>query len=227
MSIGVVIVDDEPLIRAGIGMLLRAAPDVEVLGEADDGAGAVEVTGRLRPDVVLMDLRMPGTDGIAATRTLVEDRAPGDAPVVKVLVLTTFDDDEAVYGALRAGASGYLLKHAAPADLATAVRRVAAGDAWLDPTVAARVIAAVAATDPHRDDPPARLARLTDREREVLVLMAHGRSNTDIADDLVISEATVRTHVNRVLMKTGAPNRTNAVVLAYQSGLVVPPRRPT
>ncbi|WP_169510968.1 response regulator transcription factor [Actinomycetospora chiangmaiensis] len=161
-----------------------------------------------------MDLRMPGMDGIAATRAVVE--------FAPVLILTTFDEDESVYAALRTGASGYLLKHAAPSQLADAVRRVAAGDAWLDPGVAASVIAAVAATDPQRHDLAARLARLTDREREVLILMAQGHSNAEIAAEFTVAEATARTHVNRILMKTGSQNRTNAVVLAYQSGLVLP-----
>ncbi|WFG42131.1 response regulator [Pseudonocardia alni] len=224
MTVTVVVADDDPLVRTGVGMLLRSAPDLAVVGEAADGAAAVELVRRDRPDVVVMDLRMPGTDGTAATRAITADRADDPDLLTRVLVLTTFHDDDAVYGALRAGASGYLLKHAAPADLVPAVRRVAAGDAWLDPAVASRVIAALVATDPDRDDPPQLLARLTAREREVLTLMAHGRSNDEIAAGLVLSGATVRTHVNRILMKTGTGNRTNAVILAFRSGLVDPRR---
>lgn len=224
MTVTVVVADDDPLVRSGVAMLLRSAADTEVVGEAADGAAAVALARDRRPDVVLMDLRMPGTDGIAATRALTAERAEDPDLLTRVLVLTTFHDDDAVHGALRAGASGYLLKHTAPTDLVPAVRRVAAGDSWLDPAVAGRVIAALARTDPDHDDPDEQLSRLTAREREVLTLMAHGRSNDEIAAGLVLSGATVRTHVNRILMKTGTGNRTNAVILAFRSGLVDPRR---
>lgn len=229
MSISVLIADDQPMIRAGIALLLGAEPDIDVVGEASDGAEAVALARSRRPDVVLMDIQMPGTDGVAATRALTADDEPGADPdrLTKVLVLTTFDDDEAVYGALRSGASGFLLKHAAPGDLIVAVRRVASGEAWIDPAVARKVISALG--DPGPDLPQSdAIGRLTPREREVLVLMAHGLSNAEIRDRLVLSEATVKTHVARVVMKTGARDRTQAVVLAYQSGLVAPrDRRPT
>jgi DNA-binding NarL/FixJ family response regulator len=224
VTISVVIADDQPMMRAGLVMLLTAEPDIEVVGEAADGAAAIRLARALRPDVVVMDLRMAGMDGVTATRALADvDEAPDY--LTKVLVLTTFDDDELVYGALRAGASGYVLKHAAPQDLIVAVRRVAAGEAWIDPAVAGRVIAALAASDPYQRDQPERLQRLTPREREVLVLMAHGLSNVEIRDKLVVSEATVKTHVARIIMKTGSRDRTSAVVLAYQSGLVSAPKR--
>jgi DNA-binding NarL/FixJ family response regulator len=225
MTISVVIAEDQPMVRAGLVMLLMAEPDIEVVGEAADGAAALELAAALRPDLVLMDLRMAGMDGVTATRALADTEQDGRADLTKVLALTTFDDDEYVYGALRAGASGFLLKHAAPADLIMAVRRVAAGEAWIDPAVAGRVIAALGASDPHHHHhQPELLQRLTPRESEVLVLMARGLSNAEIRDHLVLSEATVKTHVARIIMKTGSRDRTSAVVLAYQSGLVTAPR---
>lgn len=221
MTISVVVADDQPLVRAGIVMLLRAQSDIEVLAEASDGCGAVDLARSRLPDVVLMDVRMPGMDGITATRLLTEDPPASSVDhLTKVLMLTTFDDDEAVYGALRAGANGFLLKHAAPQDLIAAVRKVVAGEAWIDPAVAPKVIEALAKL-PHPGHGTYGLVdRLTPREQEVLVLMAHGLSNREITDRLVISEATVKTHVARVVMKTGSRDRTQAVVLAYQSGLV-------
>jgi DNA-binding NarL/FixJ family response regulator len=226
VTITVVIADDQPLVRAGISMLLAAEPDIQVVGEASDGREAMTLARSRHPEVVVMDVRMPGMDGVAATRELTtDDCGSGSDQLTKVLVLTTFDDDESVYGALRAGASGFLLKHAAPTDLIAAVRKVAAGDAWIDPAVAGKVIAAVAALSDLGRGAPALVERLTPREREVLVLMAHGLSNADIRDRLGVSEATVKTHVARVVMKTGSRDRTQAVVLAYQSGLVIPPRR--
>ena len=222
MSISIVIADDQPLIRAGIAMLLAAEPDMEVVGDVSDGTEAIQLARTRHPDVVLMDIRMPGMDGVAATRVLTEELGGNPDQLVKVLVLTTFNDDEVVYGALRAGASGFVLKHAAPKDLITAVRKVAAGEAWIDPAVAGKVIAAVAGLSDFSAGAPALVGRLTPREREVLVLMAHGMSNAEIRDRLVLSEATVKTHVARVVMKTGSRDRTQAVVLAYQSGLVVP-----
>lgn len=213
----VLVVDDQPLVRAGLVMLVDAEPDLEVVGEASDGDEAVRLAARLHPEVVLMDVRMPGLDGVEATRTI----TTADA-TARVLVLTTFDDDDAVYGTLTAGASGFLLKHAAPRDLATAIRTVAAGDAWLDPRVAGRVIAALGVVARRPVRPSGLVERLTPREKEVLALMAHGRTNAEIRDELVLSEATVRTHVARILMKTGSHDRGHAIVVAYQSGLVVP-----
>jgi len=223
MTIRILIAEDQPMVRAGLVMLLSAQPDMAVVGEASDGAEAITMARALRPHLVLMDLRMPNTDGITATRELVESEPNADPPI-KVLVLTTFNDDELLYGALRAGASGYLLKHAAPQDLILAVRKVHGGDLFLDsdPSITGRLIAAAAATDPARDDLPALIRRLTRREQEVLVLMADGLSNTEIRERLHISEATVKTHVARVIMKTGSRDRTTAVVLAYKSGLVQP-----
>lgn len=222
MSIRIVIADDQPLVRAGIAMLLRAEPDFEVLAEAADGQQAVELAHTYRPDLILMDARMPHMDGIAATRQITALNADPDR-LTKVLVLTTFNDDEVVYGALRAGASGFLLKHAAPKDLITAVRTVAAGDSWIDPAVAGRVIAALAALPESGRGSSQLIERLTPREREVLIFLAHGLSSAEIKDRLVLSEATVKTHIARILLKTGSRDRTQAVVLAYQSGLVIPP----
>jgi DNA-binding NarL/FixJ family response regulator len=217
--IRVLLADDQPLVRAGLAMLLCAEPDVEVVGEAGDGVEAVELTRRLKPDVVLMDVRMPGMDGVTATRQLTAGPEPSDA---RVLILTTYHVDEAVYSALRAGASGFLLKDAAPQELLYAVRAVAAGEAWLDPAVARGLLDDLARRPEPATPSPAALAELTAREQEVLVLMAHGLSNAEIARRLVVGDATVKTHVGRVLMKLGLRDRTQAVVAAYQSGLVVP-----
>ncbi len=226
MTITVLVADDQAVIRAGIAMLLQAQADFEVVGQACDGVEAVELTETHAPDVVVMDIRMPRLDGVAATRALCADR-PTDPrrPPAKVLALTTFDDDAAVYGALLAGASGYLLKQAAPRELVAAVRAIAAGDAWLDPAVAGRVIKALADVPRVADHIPELVARLTAREREVLVLMAEGLSNAEIADRLVVGEGTVKTHVSRVLMKTATRDRAHAIALAYGCGLVVPARR--
>ncbi len=224
MKISVVVADDQLLVRAGIVMLLAAEPDIVVVGEAANGEQAVDLAKRLKPDVVLMDLQMPRMNGVDATQALTQDAAAigteGDH-LVKVLILTTFSDDTSLYAALRAGASGFLLKHAVPQDLIAALRRVAGGDAWLDPAVAGKVIQAVAA-GPRREQRSegSLIAALTPREREVLVLMAGGLSNQDIAAELVVSEATVKTHAARVIMKTGCRDRAQAVALAYQSGLV-------
>lgn len=222
MSIRIVVADDQPLVRAGIAMLLRAEPDLEVLDEASDGQEAVDLAHAHRPDLVLMDARMPTMDGIAATRLITTDIADPNH-LTKVLVLTTFHDDDVVYGALRAGAHGFLLKHAAPKDLITAVRTVAAGEAWLDPAIAGKVIAALATLPVPGHGSSQLLERLTAREREVLTLLAHGLSSTEIKERLVLSEATVKTHIARILIKTGSRDRTQAVVLAYQGGLVTPP----
>ena len=214
--IGVLIADDQALMRGGFRMILDAEPDIEVLGEAIDGADAVRGFERLRPDVVVMDVRMPTMDGIEATRSIT-----GLEPAARVLMLTTFDLDEYVYEALRAGASGFLLKDRPPEELVQAVRVVAAGDALLAPTVTRRLIEEFAHR-PGAPAAPAALDELTDREREVLVLMARGRSNAEIAGDLFVAETTVKTHVGRVLHKLGLRDRAQAVVLAYESGLVQP-----
>ena len=225
MTIRVIVVDDQELIRAGIVMLLAAQEDLEVVAEAADGDTAVRLAAQHHPDVVLMDIRMPRGDGIEATRRLTADQQGDsvDRPT-RVLVLTTFADDEVLYGALRAGASGFLLKHAAPADLPSAIRKVAAGEAWIDSAVAGRVIAAVARL-PDSPDAGELEALLTPREREVLTMIAQGMSNAEITRRLVLSEATVKTHVARVIMKTGCRDRAQAVALAYQSGLVRAPER--
>jgi DNA-binding NarL/FixJ family response regulator len=215
--IRVLLVDDQAMIRAGFRLILSAEPDVTVVGEAADGATAVAAARRLRPDVTLMDVRMPGTDGIAATRRLVAE----DPPVTRVLVLTTFDVDAHVYDALRAGASGFLLKNAPPEDLVQAIRVVAAGGALLDPAVTRRVIEEFART-PAPGAPPAAVSALTDREREVLQHVAAGSSNAEIAATLYVSEATVKTHVARLLAKLGLRDRVQAVVYAYEHGLVRP-----
>jgi DNA-binding NarL/FixJ family response regulator len=222
----VLIVDDQVLIRAGLAALLRAAPGIEVAGEAADGEEAVALAAAARPHVVLMDIRMPGIGGIAATRQIIA--AGGDEPP-RVLVLTTFDLDEYVFDALRAGASGFLLKDTPPERLLTAVATVAAGDMLFAPAVVRRLIEAYASrSTPERPTPepdaPPELEALTDREREVLRLVGKGMSNAEIAAHLVIAEATVKTHVNRTMSKLDLTSRAQAVVVAYESGLVAPQR---
>lgn len=219
MPISVVVADDQELIRAGIVMLLAAQPDITVVGEAADGNAVLALVAEHAPDVVLMDLRMPGLDGIEATRRITADPADPDHPT-RVLVLTTFGDDESVYPALRAGAQGYLLKHAAPQDLPSAIRRVAAGEAWLDPSIAGGVIERLSLVPKHSVDADEIRKLLTPRELEVLALIAQGLSNRQICEKLVVSEATAKTHVARVIMKTGCRDRAQVVALAYQSGLV-------
>ena len=217
--IRVVLADDQALVRAGFRALLDAEEDVQVAGEAVDGADAVGVVRREKPDVVLMDIRMPEVDGLEATRRIVAlDQAGG----VRVLVLTTFDLDEYVYAALRAGASGFLLKDTPPADLLAAIRVVAAGDALLAPSITRRLIAEFARRPEPGPVAPAALASLTDREREVLALVARGLSNAEIAELLVVSAATAKTHVSRVLAKLQARDRAQLVMLAYETGLVTP-----
>ncbi|MEU7531446.1 response regulator transcription factor [Saccharothrix sp. NPDC042600] len=213
--IKVLVVDDQEMVREGFSALLDAQPDIEVVGSAGDGAAGVAEVRRLRPDVVLMDVRMPGTDGLTATRLLADDP-------VKVLVLTTFDLDDYVYEALRAGASGFLLKHAPARELLEAVRVVARGDALLAPSVTKRLIEDFVKARLARPVKPAALSALTERETEVLRLIATGLSNTEIAAHLVLAEQTVKTHVSRVLMKLGLRDRAQAVIAAYESGLVVP-----
>ncbi|MFJ8581983.1 response regulator [Micromonospora sp. NPDC093277] len=215
--IRVLIADDQAMVRQGFGALLAAQPDLLVVGDAADGAAAVTAARRLDPDVVLMDVRMPVLDGLAATRQLLGDRR-ADRP--RVLILTTFDLDDYVYEALRAGASGFLLKDAPAADLVHAVRVVAAGDALLAPTVTRRLIAEFAARPGHRRPRPTALAGLTPRETDVLRLIARGRSNVEIAADLVVAEQTVKTHVGRILAKLQLRDRAQAVVVAYETGLV-------
>ncbi len=218
MTTNVLLVDDQALVRAGFAMILSAAEDLEVVGEAGDGVDALEAARRLAPDVVLMDIRMPRMDGIEATRQLT---ALAEPP--KVLILTTYSLDEYVYAAIRAGASGFLLKDAPPEDLRAAVRVVAAGDALLAPAVTRKLLEEFAGRpDPQASGPEA-LSVLTAREREVLTLVAAGLSNGEIAERLVVGEATVKTHVGRILMKLHLRDRVQAVVLAYQTGLVRPP----
>ena len=221
MTYTVVLADDQPLVRAGIAMLLDAQPDIQVVGEAGDGQQAIDLARTHRPDVVVMDIRMPGMDGAAATRQLTEDRSADPDHLTKVLMLTTFDDADAVQDALRSGASGFLLKHAAPQDLPNAVREVASGRAWIDPAIGRTVIAALTATTPLAQATEL-TARLTPREREVFTLVAQGLSNADICSQLFLSEATVKTHVARILMKTGARDRAQAVALAYTTGFLRP-----
>ncbi|MDG4796879.1 response regulator transcription factor [Micromonospora sp. WMMD1082] len=226
MAIRILLADDQPLIRAGLAMLLDSEPDIEVIGTADDGRQAVDRARTTKPDVVLMDVRMPVLDGVSATRLITEDAGSLDParPVVKVLILTTYHVDDAVYAALRAGASGFLLKDAAPTELAAAVRAVAAGEAWLDPAVARRLIDEFAERpEPY---PAAGLDRLTAREREVLTQVARGLSNIEIAMRLHVGEGTVKTHFGRILVKLGVRDRAQAVMVAYESGLVQPRRSP-
>ena len=217
MTISVLLADDQPLLRRGFRMILEAEPDLTVTAEAGDGAEAVDLTRRHAPDVVLMDIRMPGTDGIEATR-----RITVALPEVRVLVLTTFDLDEYAFGALRAGASGFLLKDVRPAELVAAIRTVAAGDAVVSPRVTRRLLEEYAQVLPPSGDQYPQLAALTDREREVLVLVARGLSNAEIAANLYVSEATVKSHVGRILSKLGLRDRVQVVVLAYESGLIRP-----
>ena len=216
MSVRVLICDDQALVRAGFRKLLESAPGIEVVGEAEDGLQAVDLTARRAPDVVLMDIRMPRLDGIEATRRIAEGR---DA---RVLILTTFGLDEYVFGSLRAGASGFLLKDAPPEDLLAAIGVVARGEALLAPAVTRSVIEEFARRSPDEAPPLPALDELTERELEVLRLIAAGRSNAEIAEALVVSGATVKTHVGHVLMKLGLRDRVQAVIFAYESGLVRP-----
>ena len=217
----VLIADDQALVRAGFKMILDAEDDLDVVGEATDGAEAVEKARRLKPDVVLMDIRMPQLDGIEATRRVV---ALDSAHPVRVLMLTTFDLNEYVYEALRAGASGFLLKDVPPEQLAAGIRVVAQGDALLAPSITRRLIQEFASASPAAATPPKGLDELTARELEVFKLIARGLSNAEIAAELIVSETTVKTHVARVLMKLGLRDRVQVVVLAYESGISVPGR---
>jgi DNA-binding NarL/FixJ family response regulator len=216
--IRVVVVDDQELVRSGFCVILDTADGITVVGEAGNGEAAVSAVATHHPDVVLMDIRMPGMNGLEATRLIT--RVPDGAP--KVVMLTTFDLDDYVYEALRAGASGFLLKDSPRHDLIAAVRAAAAGDALLAPSVTRRLIEAFARRPPETSPSPARLASLTARERDVLLLLARGRSNAEIAVALFVSEATVKTHVGSVLAKLGLRDRVQAVILAYETGMVVP-----
>jgi DNA-binding NarL/FixJ family response regulator len=209
------------MVRSGLGALLTAEPDLQVVSEAADGAQAVEAARRLRPDVVVMDIRMPVMDGVQATAAIAGDSAMAG---VRVLILTTYDEDELVFQALRAGAAGFLLKDAEPLDLLRGIRVVAAGDSLLAPQAARRLVASFAAT-PSPSGPAAdQLRLLTEREREIVALVGRGLSNEEIADRLVISPATARTHVSRAMVKLSARDRAQLVVFAYESGLVRPDR---
>lgn len=217
MRIRVVIADDQALVRAGFVALLDAQDDIEVVGEADNGEQAIQRAREHTPDVVLMDIRMPVLDGLAATRAIAADPALAG---VKVVVLTTFELDEYVFEAMRAGATGFLVKHTEPADLVKAIRVVAGGDALLSPSVTRRLVAEFATHA--KPAPAAELSELTDREREVMALVAEGLTNAEIAERLFMSPATARTHVSRILLKLNARDRTQLVVMAYESGLVRP-----
>ena len=217
MTTSVLVVDDQALLRTAFSSLINAEDDLEVVGEAADGRQAVELAADLTPDVVLMDVRMPVTDGIQATRQILSERS-GYVP--RVLILTTFDLDEYVFEALRAGASGFALKSRPLEELLTAIRTVAAGEALLAPSVTRRLIAHFTEGDRAPRKTPRGLAELTEREREVLALVARGRSNAELAETLHVSLPTVKTHVSRILTKLGARDRTQLVILAYESGLV-------
>jgi DNA-binding NarL/FixJ family response regulator len=219
VSIRVLLVDDQALVRSGFRLILETREDIEVVGEAADGREVVDLARRLGPDVILMDVRMPHVDGVEATRRLAAAGLPA-----RVLILTTFDLDEYVYEAIRAGASGFLLKDVQPAQLVEAIRVVAAGEALLAPTVTRRLLDHFADVLPSAEPkpPPPNLARLTERELEILKLLAGGLSNAELADALFLSETTVKTHISSVLRKLGLRDRVQAVVLAYEAGLVRP-----
>lgn len=220
MTITVLIADDQAMVRAGFAAILGSQPDITVVGEAADGAEAVALAQRLHPDVVLMDVRMPVMNGLEATKVLRDEASARHRP--SVLILTTFDADEYVHDALNAGASGFLLKDATPADLVAAVRVIAPGDALLAPRITRRLLEKFAAQRPPGGRQALRLADLTDREREILVLIGQGRSNAEIADELFIAEQTVKSHVSRIFSKLGLRDRIQAVILAFDAGLVEP-----
>ena len=218
MSIRILIADDQGLVRAGFRMILESEPDLEVVAEAEDGARAVELTRRHHPDVVLMDIRMPELDGLAATRQILD----GGRHQPRIVMLTTFDLDEYVFDALQAGASGFVLKDLSPEELIAGVRAVAAGESLLAPDVTRRVIASFVENHPQLVTMPPEFDDLTPREREIFALLGHGLSNTEIAERLVVSGTTVKTHVARVLFKLGLRDRVQAVVLAYETGAIRP-----
>jgi DNA-binding NarL/FixJ family response regulator len=213
----VLLVDDDDLMRAGLRAVLSSDPSLEVVGEAVDGRDAVGRVGRLKPDVVIMDVRMPRLDGISATREILES-----APDARVLMVTTFEEDEYIFGALSAGASGFLLKRTRPEELISAIHTVAAGEALLSPSVTRRVVDRMATRGDLGAPDEARLEELTPRERDVLELLARGLSNREIAEELVVEESTVKTHVKRILMKLDVRDRVHAVILAYETGLIRP-----
>ncbi|MFE2922923.1 response regulator [Streptomyces goshikiensis] len=220
MTVRILLADDQPLVRSGLRVLMADHPDLEVVGEAATGAEAVHLVREVNPDVVVMDIRMPGMDGIEATRLITADRA-----TTRVLILTTFDEDDHVYGALRAGASGFTVKDMALDDILAAVRVVAAGDALIAPGVTRRLIAEFAGRPEAVPERPRRpVEGITEREREVLTLVGRGRSNTEIAEDLFITVATAKSHVSRLLTKLGARDRVQLVITAYEAGLVTLPR---
>jgi DNA-binding NarL/FixJ family response regulator len=219
MTIRVLVADDQALVRAGFVALLDAQDGIAVIAEADTGTAALAAARELRPDVVLMDIRMPEMDGLAATRAIAADPALTE---VRVVVLTTFELDEYVFEAMRAGASGFLVKHTEPAELVRAVRVVAEGEALLSPSVTRRLVSEFAARTKQPAGPSTALAELTSREREVMALVAEGLTNAEIGERLFMSPATARTHVSRILTKLGARDRTQLVVMAYESGLVRP-----
>jgi DNA-binding NarL/FixJ family response regulator len=227
----IVLADDEILVRDGLSMLLDSEPDLEVVGTAASGVEVVELAAALQPDVVVLDVRMPVMDGVHATRALTADGFSSHAHTVKVLIFSSFKDDAAVYGALRYGASGFLLKSSATGDLAAAVRTVAAGNAWLDPVVANELIKEFVARPDASVPPPEAMATLTRREREVLILLAHGLGTEEIARHLVIGRTTTKTHIGRILIKLGLRDRAQAVAVAYKAGLVratdAPPGTPS
>ena len=217
----VLLVDDDHLMRAGLRAVLSSDDGIEVVGEAGDGREAIERAQRMRPDVVLMDLRMPRLDGVTATRELL-----AVAPELKVLVLTTFEEDDDIFGSLSAGASGFLLKRSRPEELIAGIRTVAAGESLLSPSVTRRVVDRMARQPVLEAAPDARLGELTPRERDVLELVARGLGNREIAAELVVEESTVKTHVKRILMKLGLRDRVQAVIYAYETGLIAPASSP-
>ena len=219
MSIRVLLVDDETLVRSGFRLILEAEPDIEVVWEAANGVEAVEAAKKLDPDVILMDVQMPVKDGLAATRAIA---ALGRLESSRVIILTTFEIDEYVYEALRAGASGFLLKRAPAADLVAGIRIVAAGEALLAPSITRRLIAHFASRPPPRNEDLSQLRTLTEREHEVFALIAQGLANSEIADQLVLTEGTVKTHVKHIFDKLEVRDRTQAVILAYELGVVKP-----
>jgi len=219
MTISVLVADDQQLVRAGFKLILQTQPDIHVIGEATDGAEAIDAAEKLRPDVILMDIRMPGVDGIEAARRILSS---DHGHVIRILILTTFDRDEYVYRALLAGASGFLLKDAPPEQLVAAIRMVDAGDALLSPSITRRLIEVFTATQRASLEGPIALSQLSPREADVFRLLAHGKSNLEIAAELIVAETTVKTHVARILTKLGLRDRVQAVVLAYETGVVRP-----